>query len=80
MATEQSSPTTRSGGRLKGAGPFGSLAFVILLLIVWGTVPATRNPLTVVVVGATAAVGLELLRRQVQRDGVEDRGTDPLTV
>lgn len=49
---------------------YGGLAVVILALIAWGPVPATRNPLAVVVIGATAVLGLELLRRQVQREGV----------
>jgi hypothetical protein len=49
---------------------YGGLAVVILALIAWGPVPATRNPLTVVLVGGTAVLGLELLRRQVQREGV----------
>ena len=42
---------------------YGGLALVILALIAWGPVPATRNPLAVVVIGATAVLGLELLRR-----------------
>ncbi len=53
-----------------GRYAFGGLAFVILALIAWGPVPATRNPLVVVVVGGTAVLGLELLRRQVRREGV----------
>ena len=51
---------------------FGGLALVLLLLIAWGPVPATRKPLTVVLVGGSAVLGIVLLRRQIEREGSVD--------
>jgi hypothetical protein len=47
---------------------FGAYALVLLLLIVWGPVPATRDPVLVAVLGSLGAIGIEALRRIVARE------------
>jgi hypothetical protein len=47
---------------------FGGLGVLVVLLVVWGPTPATRQPLGVLVFAALLAVGVELLRRQTARE------------
>jgi hypothetical protein len=41
-----------------------ALGFLLLLLVIWGPVPWTRNPIWILVVAAAAFVWLEVLRRR----------------
>jgi len=41
---------------------------LILLIIAWGPIPATRNPITIVIWLALTAVGIEALRRQTAEE------------
>jgi hypothetical protein len=45
-----------------------ALGFLLLLLVIWGPVPWTRNPIWVLVVTIAAFVWLELLRRRTLED------------
>src|SRR4051812_12817546 len=47
---------------------YGALAVVILLLLAWSPTPAARKWVTVIILTALAAVGLEVLRRQTARE------------
>jgi len=47
---------------------YGGLSALVLLLIVWGPTPATRAPLTMLLLVAILAFGVEVLRRQVARE------------
>jgi hypothetical protein len=47
---------------------YGALALIVLLLLAWAPTPATRNWVTVVILTASAALGLEVLRRQAARE------------
>jgi hypothetical protein len=47
---------------------YGALAAVILLLLVWAPTPAAGNWVTVTLLGASAVIGLEVLRRQAARE------------
>ena len=52
---------------------YGGLGAIVLLLLVWSPTPATRNWLTVVLLTAAAAFGLEVLRRQAAAEFPEAR-------
>ena len=47
---------------------YGALAVVVLLLLAWSPTPATRKWVTVIILTALAAAGLEVLRRQAARE------------
>ena len=47
---------------------WGGLAAIVLLLLAWSPTPATRNWVTVTLLTASAALGLEVLRRQTARE------------
>jgi hypothetical protein len=47
---------------------WGGLAALVLLLLAWSPTPATRNWVTVTLLTASAALGLEVLRRQAARE------------
>ena len=47
---------------------FGSVAVVVLLLLVWGPTPATRKPLGMLIFAILLCLGVEALRRQVKRE------------
>jgi hypothetical protein len=47
---------------------WGGLAAIVLLLLAWSPTPATRNWVTVTLLTASAALGLEVLRRQAARE------------
>jgi hypothetical protein len=47
---------------------YAAAAFLLLLVVWWGPIPATRKPLPVLVMAALLAVGVEVLRRQVSRE------------
>lgn len=47
---------------------YGALAVVILLLLAWSPTPAARKWVTVIILTALAAGGLEVLRRQAARE------------
>jgi hypothetical protein len=42
---------------------FGAYGLLLLLLLVWAPVPATRDPVMVLVLGVLGAIGIEALRR-----------------
>ena len=47
---------------------YGALAVVVLLLLAWSPTPAARKWVTVIILTALAAGGLEVLRRQAARE------------
>jgi hypothetical protein len=47
---------------------YGGLAVIVLLVLLWGPTPATRHFLPAVLLIALAAVGVEALRRQTERE------------
>jgi hypothetical protein len=47
---------------------WGFAALVFLLLILWGPTPATRKPLGILLFAILIALGVELLRRQADRE------------
>ena len=47
---------------------FGSVAVVVLLLLLWGPTPATRTPLGMLIFAILLCLGVEVLRRQVKRE------------
>ena len=47
---------------------FGSVAVVVLLLLLWGPTPATRKPLGMLIFAILLCLGVEVLRRQVKRE------------
>lgn len=47
---------------------YGALAVLLLLVIVWGPTPATRNPLALLLMAILLAIGVEALRRQTARE------------
>jgi len=50
------------------ATAFGAYALVLLVLIIWAPVNATRNPVMILILGVLGAVGIEALRRIVVRE------------
>jgi FtsH-binding integral membrane protein len=56
---------------LMGAHPLGALgavATVLVLIFIWGPIPATHRPLGIIVFTVLALTGTELLRRQIERE------------
>jgi hypothetical protein len=47
---------------------FGAYALVLILLIIWAPVNATRNPVMILILGILGAIGIEALRRIVIRE------------
>jgi hypothetical protein len=47
---------------------FGVYAMVLLVLIIWAPVNATRNPVMILILGILGAIGIEALRRLVIRE------------
>jgi hypothetical protein len=47
---------------------FGVYAMVLLVLIIWAPVNATRNPIMILILGVLGAIGIEALRRIVIRE------------
>jgi hypothetical protein len=47
---------------------FGSVAVVVLLILLWGPTPATRKPLGMLIFAILLCLGVEVLRRQVKRE------------
>lgn len=47
---------------------YGIVAFVMLLIFIWGPIPATRKPAGIIVFLALAFFGTEVLRRQTARE------------
>src|SRR3954454_23239177 len=47
---------------------YGSLAVVLLLVILWGPTAATRKPLGIALFAGLLVLGIEVLRRQVGRE------------
>lgn len=57
---------------------YGALAAIVLLLLAWAPTPAARTWLTVILLTAAAALGLEVLRRQTAREFPDaERGDVP---
>jgi hypothetical protein len=50
------------------ATAYGAYALVLLVLIIWAPVNATRNPVMILILGVLGAIGIEALRRIVQRE------------
>jgi hypothetical protein len=49
-------------------GAYGTVAFVFLLVILWGPTAATRKPIGIALFAALIVLGMEVLRRQVARE------------
>ena len=47
---------------------YGAYALVLLVLLIWAPVPAASDPVMIVIIGALGAIGIEALRRIVQRE------------
>jgi hypothetical protein len=47
---------------------YGGLALLVILLIAWGPTPATRKPLSLLLLVGLLVLGVELLRRQTARE------------
>jgi len=47
---------------------YGAYGLVLLVLLVWAPVPATREPVLIVILGVLGAIGIEALRRIVARE------------
>jgi hypothetical protein len=47
---------------------YGALAVIVLLLLAWGPTPAMRKPITALLLVALLALGVEVLRRQAERE------------
>lgn len=57
---------------------YGVFAAIVLLLIAWAPTPAARDWVTVILLTASAAFGLEVLRRQAAREFPDaERGDTP---
>jgi hypothetical protein len=50
------------------AGVYATVAFVYLLVLLWGPTPATRQPVGIFGIALLVALGIELLRRQTARE------------
>jgi hypothetical protein len=49
-------------------GALGAVATVLVLIFIWGPIPATHRPLGIIVFTVLALTGTELLRRQIERE------------
>lgn len=58
---------------------FGTLAVLVAILIAWGPTPAARNPISIVILGGAAVLGLALLRRQALREHAAAAAIEPAT-
>jgi hypothetical protein len=47
---------------------FGAVATVLVLIFIWGPIPATHRPAGIIVFTVLALVGTEALRRQIGRE------------
>jgi hypothetical protein len=47
---------------------FGAVALVLVLIFIWGPIPATHRPAGIIVFTVLALVGTEVLRRQIERE------------
>jgi hypothetical protein len=47
---------------------YGAVAFVYLLVLLWGPTPATRQPIGIIGIALLVVLGVEVLRRQVARE------------
>ena len=57
---------------------YGVLAAIVLVVIVWwAPTPATRNPVTALVLAALLVLGLALLRRQTAREWPAETVSEP---
>jgi hypothetical protein len=79
-----SSPRTRAVGMRRWLAPhlqrpevaYGSLLVLVLLVVLWGPTVQSRELLTVVILAAIAAIGVEALRRQTAREFPHAEGQD----
>jgi len=55
---------------------YGSLLVVVLLVVLWGPTVQSRELLTVVILTAIAAIGVEALRRQTAHEFPDAEGND----
>ena len=58
---------------------WGTVALAYLLLVAWGPTYALRRPLWILIFGLLLAVGVELLRRQMEREFVDEPRGEPVT-
>jgi hypothetical protein len=49
---------------------FGAVALVLVLIFIWGPIPATHRPVGIIVFSVLALLGTEVLRRQIERESV----------
>jgi hypothetical protein len=49
---------------------FGAVALVLVLIFIWGPIPATHRPAGIIVFSVLALLGTEVLRRQIERESV----------
>jgi hypothetical protein len=69
-------PTTLATGARRALAPYlrepriayGALAVIVLILLAWGPTPALRRPIPALVLVGLLALGVEVLRRQVERE------------
>jgi hypothetical protein len=47
---------------------YGAYGLVLVVLLIWAPVPATRDPVMILILGALGAIGIEALRRIVVRE------------
>jgi hypothetical protein len=47
---------------------FGAVAVALILIFIWGPIPATHRPAGIIVFTVLALVGTEVLRRQIERE------------
>jgi hypothetical protein len=66
--------------REHGAGSYGVAAVLLMLVVLWGPTPATRQVLPVLGFAALAAVGVAVLRQQTAREFPEARRGEALTL
>ena len=60
-------------------GVYGAAAFAFLLLLAWGPIPATRQPVGIVLLAVLLVLGVEALRRQTAREFPDAQSGDTST-
>jgi hypothetical protein len=64
--------------RAHPVGMYGVVAAIVLLVFIWQPIPATGKPIGMLVFAVLAAVGTEVLRRQIDRE-FPPEGASPVT-
>jgi hypothetical protein len=76
LAAWLAGPTRWATGARRGLAPaladwrlaFGGILVIVLILVLWGPTPATRNPLGLLLFAVLLGVGMEYLRRETRRE------------